>query len=310
MDLRQLSALQAVADHGSFSAAARALHTVQSNISTHVARLERELGVTLVDRAAGTVTEEGMVVVQRARRIRSELDALLSDVSSLRDEVHGAARVGVIGTTARWLVPLLVDGLGKAHPQVHLVVVDATTSMLLPQLNRGELDLAVANLPTGDGEVTEEPLFDEDRVLIAPSDHPLAAFDVLTLEQVADHELLLSAVGTVFRSELDADAAARGVTLRAKAEVDGLRLAASLAFQGFGAAVLPSSAAPGWLEPAGRWKRIPLTGLSPRSVGLVQRRRGLPSAAARAAAQVIREVVRVSGPDQPGIHPATSASDS
>jgi DNA-binding transcriptional LysR family regulator len=132
MDLRQLSALLAVADHGTFSAAARALHTVQSNVSTHVARLERELGVTLVDRANSTITEEGRVVVDRARRIRAELEALSSDVASMHDEITGSARVGVIGTTARWLVPILFDRLSKEHPNVRLVVVDATTSMLLP----------------------------------------------------------------------------------------------------------------------------------------------------------------------------------
>ena len=53
MDVRQLSALVAIADHGTFSAAARALFTVQSNVSSHIARLEKELGVTLVDRAQG-----------------------------------------------------------------------------------------------------------------------------------------------------------------------------------------------------------------------------------------------------------------
>ena len=53
MDLRQLTTLVAIADHGSFSAAARALYTVQSNVSGHIARLERELGVTLVDRQRG-----------------------------------------------------------------------------------------------------------------------------------------------------------------------------------------------------------------------------------------------------------------
>jgi molybdenum-dependent DNA-binding transcriptional regulator ModE len=66
MDLRQLRALVAVADHESFSAAARSLHTVQSNVSTHIARLERELRVTLVDRANGQLTPEGLVVVARA----------------------------------------------------------------------------------------------------------------------------------------------------------------------------------------------------------------------------------------------------
>jgi LysR family hydrogen peroxide-inducible transcriptional activator len=210
----------------------------------------------------------------------------------------------MIGTTARWLAPLLIEGLATGHPHVQLVVVDATTSLLLPQLSRGELDLAVANLPTGDPEVIEEQLFDEDRMVVAPADHPLAAHRELTLQQLADHELILAAKGTVFRSELDADAVANGVELRAKAEVDGLRLVASLAFQGFGAAVLPASATPGWLESSGRWARIPVKGLAPRSVGLLRRRRGLPSAAARAAREVVRTAVREQGRFQPGIHPA------
>ena len=66
MDLRQLTTLVAIADHGSFSAAARALYTVQSNVSGHVARLERELGVTLVDRQRGGLTDEGVIVVERS----------------------------------------------------------------------------------------------------------------------------------------------------------------------------------------------------------------------------------------------------
>ena len=68
MELRQLAALVAVADHGSFSAAADALHTVQSNISNHVARLEKELGVQLIDRQGCLLTEAGAAVAERARR--------------------------------------------------------------------------------------------------------------------------------------------------------------------------------------------------------------------------------------------------
>ncbi len=75
MDLRQLAALVAIADHGSFSAAAKALFTVQSNVSGHIARLERELGATLVDRQRGGLTDEGVLVVEHARRIQRELDA-------------------------------------------------------------------------------------------------------------------------------------------------------------------------------------------------------------------------------------------
>jgi DNA-binding transcriptional LysR family regulator len=302
MDLKQLQALTAIADHGSFSAAARALHTVQSNISTHVARLERELGVTLVDRSTGSLTDEGIAVVNRARRIHGELEALAADVASLGDTVSGNARLGVIGTTARWLVPPLVDRMRTHHPDVRLVVVDATTTSLVPQLAAGALDLAVVNLPVDEPEVTLDPLFDEDAVLVAPLGHPLADRREVSLSELGDHELLLSAPGTAFRDELDAAARAAGTVLSAQAEIDGMRLLASLAFQGFGAAVLPASAAPGWV--GGQWVRVPVTGAPGRVVGLARRRRGLPSAPARALHDVLVDVVTSEGARQPNIHPA------
>src|SRR4051794_16148297 len=147
MDIRQLAALVAVSDHGTFSAAADALHTVQSNVSTHVRRLERELGAQLVDRAGCRLTAEGEVVVARARRIQFELDALIADLAALRDEVTGAVRFGVISSTARWLVPLLLETMRERHPGVSVVVVDASTTSLAPQVVNGRLDLAVINLP-------------------------------------------------------------------------------------------------------------------------------------------------------------------
>ena len=163
MDLRQLTALVALAETGSFSAAARALHTVQSNVSTHVARLEKELGVTLVHRSGGGLTDEGLAVVSRARHIQAELEALNADVAALRDEVSGTVRLGCIGTSARWLVPLVLEEVTRRHPKVHVIVVDATTTSLIPRLLADELDLAVVNMPITQPEVLAEPLFDEDR---------------------------------------------------------------------------------------------------------------------------------------------------
>ena len=301
MDLRQLNALLAVAEHGSFSAAARALHTVQSNVSTHVARLERELGTTLIDRSSGTLTEEGEAVVARARRIQSELDALAADVASLHHEVAGSVRIGVIGTTARWLVPPLMESMARTHPKVHVVVLDATTSSLLPQLESGQLDLAVVNLPMNDPDLTSTPLFEEDHVLIAPKDTALFGRDTIKLVELDQVPLLLEPQGTGFRDHLDARAAEVGATLVPQAEVDGMRLLASLAFQGFGPAIVPASAAPSLA--GAEWSRIPVEGLQRRAVGLARRRRGLPSAPARALREVLAEVIIAAGAHEPGIHP-------
>jgi len=302
MDLRQLNALLAVADTGSFSAAARALHTVQSNVSTHVARLERELDSTLVDRASGTLTEEGEVVAARARIVARELDALVSDLSALHADVVGRVRLGVIGTTGRWLVPPLVVALEERFPHVRLVIVDATTSSLLPQVINGSLDLAVINLPADEPELVTEPLFDEDPVLVTPTNHPLATADRVTLAEVAQHRVLLEPQGTGFRDLIDEHALAAGVTLNPLAEIDGMRLLASLAFQGFGPAILPASAAPGWI--GGDWKRVPVDGLDGRTVGLALRRRGLVPAPVRAMRDVLRDVVSAEAPAQFGIRPA------
>ena len=96
MDIKQLDALTAVAEYGRFSTAARALNTVQSNISTHIARLENELGAILIDRSAGLLTSEGQVVLTRARRINAELEAMRDDVASMSSHVTGKVSLGII----------------------------------------------------------------------------------------------------------------------------------------------------------------------------------------------------------------------
>ena len=299
MDLRQLAALTAVAEAGSFSAAARRLHTVQSNVSTHVARLEKELGAGLVDRATGVLTDEGEAVVARARRIQHEIESLRADVESMLHEVSGPVRLGCIGTTSRWLVPRLLERMAEHHPRVHVVIVDATTTSLVPQVVAESLDLAVINLPLSPHELATEPLFDEDRIILAPTGHPLAAHARVDLADLADHELLLEPRGTAFRDELDVEAARIGVEMRVQAEIDGIRLLTSLAFEGFGAAMVPATAAPPWIEPSCR--RVAVDGLMPRSVGLAMPRRGRLSAPARAVRAVVRELV--SATEQDGVHP-------
>jgi len=306
MDLRQLHALLAVAEHRSFSAAARALHTVQSNVSTHVARLEQEVGSRLIDRVRGELTPEGEIVADRARRILGELRSIEHDLTSMRDEVSGHVRLGIIGTTARWLAAPLLETLAEQHPRIDVVIIEATTTSLLPQLISERLDAAVVNLPVDDPDVDTRSLFSEERIIVAPNGHPLASKKRVTLAEAAEHELLLPPVGTAFRDEIETDARRAGITLSAMAEIDGLRLLSSLAFQGYGAALLPASAAPLYLS--GEWVRIPVDGLSPRAVGCAVPRRSPPSAPTRAVVDTIVDLVTEAGPQHAAIEPFVDAS--
>jgi len=287
MELRHLQVLVAVAEEGSFSAAADHLGTVQSNVSAHVARLEKELAVTLVDRRAGRLTEEGELALARAYRVLSELEALATDVGALRSEVTGTVRVGMIGTTARWLVPALMSDLKSSHPKLRLVVTEAPTSGLEPQLAAGRLDLAVLTHPVPGRDLISEPLFEEEIVLVTRADNdPTGGRTVIALKDLADFELLLPATGSAFRTEIDTATKPAGVRLRPLVEVDGVRLLASLAFDGHGPALLPSTAVSEFLRP--QMRLVTVDGMVRRQVGLATRSRGMPSAPARAVISALR----------------------
>jgi LysR family hydrogen peroxide-inducible transcriptional activator len=300
MDVRQLAAIVAVADHGTFSAAARALYTVQSNVSGHVAKLERELGASLVDRANGALTEEGERVVERARRVLNEIDDIAADIASLDDDISGDARVGVIGTTARWLMPLLLGETAERHPRVHPIVTEGSTTALVPGLLSGQLNAAIIHLPVDDPELVVEPLFAEDLLLLVHDSHPLAERDEMSLTELEEVPLLLPPKGAALRRVLDRAAGSVDVTLRAQAEIDGVRLLASLAFDGYGAAIVPATAAPRRIE-AG-FHRVTVPELPRRVVAWARRRRPAPSAATVAVSDVLTDIVHTHGLDQPGVH--------
>ena len=302
MELRHLQALAAVAEQGSFSAAAEMLGTVQSNVSAHVARLERELKTTLVDRSASRLNPEGEIVLARANRVIDEVSALGADLAALNAEVTGTVRAGMIGTTARWLVPVLLDEIGARFPRLRIVVAEGTSLALQPRVALGRLDAAVLTLPVPGRDLVTEPLFDEDLVLVVPVEgDPLPGRSEVSLAELSSFRLLLPAPGTPFRAEIDAAIKPAGIKLEPRAEFDGVRLIASLTFEGYGPAVLPATAVPPHLR--SRFRPVAIRGLPPRRVHLALRARGLPAAPTRAFLATLRELVR-SGDLPEGLHRA------
>lgn len=289
MDLRQLNALVAIAEHGSFSAAADALATVQSNVSTHLKKLEVELGSQLVDRASGELTEAGVLAVDRARRVLAELDALNSDVTALSSAISGTVRLGAIGTVARWLIPELLEALPKSHPLLELVFCESTSLGIDRQLAIGYVDLGVLVLPASGSEVRSVALFEEDLGLALPTSHPLASRDSLDITDLAQLPLILPMPGSNYRDALDAIAAHERVTLQPRAETDSLRLIQALTLEGCGYSILPTSALPGGDDSG--WKLVPVEGIAPRVVGVVQRRSGKPAAPVRAVLEELEAII-------------------
>jgi LysR family hydrogen peroxide-inducible transcriptional activator len=231
-----------------------------------------------------------------------ELDGIVADVAAVNHAVAGTVRLGMIGTTGRWLVPRLLEVVAERHPGIHLVLVEGTTTTLEQQLTTGRLDLAVVNLPVPDRDVVIQPLFDEDIVLVVDRTHRLAERARIGLADLDGLDVLLPLPGTAFRDELDAACRAGKVVLKPKAEIDGVRLLASLTFEGHGPAILPATALPEWL--GDRWRPVAVEGLPRRHIGVAQRRLGLPTAPARAVHTLVRELVDGEAELPLGVHPA------
>ena len=207
----------------------------------------------------------------------------------------------MIGTTGRWLVPQLFDLLRVRHPHIHLNVAEGSSVQLEQQLASGQLDLAVVTFPLSGDEIMAAQLFDEDLVAVLPPGHFLADETSLPSSAWRRSSSCCRRPGTALRAEIDGATGPARVVLRPAMELDGVRLIASLAFDGYGPAILPATAVPGHLR--GRFSVLPVTGLPRRRVGVAQRRRGLPSAPARAVIDVLGVVVNdvLSMPE--GIHP-------
>lgn len=290
MEIRQLEALVGIADHGTFSAAADVLGTVQSNISNRVARLEAELGTELVDRATGALSESGEVVVERARRVLHEVRAIASDVSELRSDIRGEVNLGMIGTAGRWVVPLLLEALRTNFPHVTLRISEGTNSALEPRLVNGQLDLAVLAWPVISPELSERDLFTEDLVVIAHRDHPLnREAKPLSFEIISHYDVLLPLRGTPIRREIDEASRQAGIELNAIVELDGLRTIASMTFDGHGPSILPAT----MLSPHLRanFVALEISGIARRRVVLAARRFGFPPAPVRAIHSLLVEIV-------------------
>jgi LysR family hydrogen peroxide-inducible transcriptional activator len=289
MELRHLETLLAIAEEGSFTAAADALATVQSNVSDQVRQLENELGVPLLvrSRRGAEPTEFGLLVLERARRVQRELEALRGDLALLQGLEAGYARLGVVGTASRWLVPALVADLRERAPGVRLRVNEGASERLFAELVDGELAQAVVTEPVNDRRLAVEPLLEEAVVGVVGRNVELPR-EPVPLAVFAQLPLVLPPEPNPLRIEVDRAAAEAGTELRVPVEVEGIRLIADLVLAGDYASILPETAIPPELTTA---RTVRISGIPPRRLAMVTARDAQMSLADQAVHDSVRSLI-------------------
>lgn len=195
MKFQQLECVLRIVENGnSISAAAAALHTSQPGVSRQLQLLENELGIEIFHRTRNRVvglTEPGALVVERARRVLSEVEALTSLREDLAASDRGPLTIATTHTHARYVLPDVIGSFVSDYPNVQISLKQGDPEGICRLVDDGEADLAIGTeVLTSYPRLVNLACFSLDRVVVAPDGHPILDEDELTLESIAAHPVI------------------------------------------------------------------------------------------------------------------------
>jgi DNA-binding transcriptional LysR family regulator len=194
MDIANLSAFLAIAQAGSFSAAAQQLHLTQPAISKRIALLEAELQVRLFDRLGRQVvlTEAGLALRPRAQRILEELADTRRLLDTLGEHVTGTLSLATSHHVGLHRLPPLLREFAARYPQAELDIRFVGSEQAYVQVLQGEVELAVTTLsPETQQPLHATPVWDDPLQIMVAADHPLATKKKVSLADIAAHPAVL-----------------------------------------------------------------------------------------------------------------------
>ncbi|HVD48392.1 MAG TPA: LysR family transcriptional regulator [Gaiellaceae bacterium] len=244
IEIRHLTALEAVAEEGSFRRAATRLGYVQSAISEQIAALERIVGQRLVERSRGAgaleLTEAGEILLAHATAIVGRVKAAEADLGALADGSAGSLRLGIYQSVGARVIPRLLPRYARDWPDVRVLPREAPTDAgLFEFVERGELELSFADLPLHPGPFESVELLRDPYVLLVAADSPLALEGgPVGLDDIAELPLIGHWTCRVL-PRVEAELRAQGVEPNFVFRSDILSTVQALVGAGVGSAIIP-----------------------------------------------------------------------
>jgi LysR family hydrogen peroxide-inducible transcriptional activator len=201
VELRQIRYVLAVAEERSFSKAAARLHLAQPSLSQQIAKLEKNLGVSLFHRLPQHVelTDAGMRFVQVAQNLLGQVEGLEREMRSFAKGESGRLIVGSLPITGAYVLPRVIPAFTQQFPGVELQLVEETSSNLEQLLVRGKIDISLLTMPIADPSIAAEPAIHEEIYLAVPPNHPVAGQAEVDLATLANQPFILLKEGQGFR---------------------------------------------------------------------------------------------------------------
>jgi DNA-binding transcriptional LysR family regulator len=268
VSIKQFKALVAASQHGSFSAAAEALHLTQSAVSMQVNALEKSLGTSLFDRSHRPLhlTASGQIVLAKAREILRHFDGI-QDALAETQPYSGVFRLGAVPTTLTNILPRAVMLLTEQEPRLTLNVISGLSGVLAEQVRKSEIDAALISEPTHlQNDLEWSPVARQKIVIVAPPDSTEKdAFDVFK-----SYPYIRFNRGAWAAPLIENRLAEMGISMDTRAEIESIESICMMVAAGFGASIIPDT---GMRVPFSPRLRVLEFGSPPtfRTIGLLSR---------------------------------------
>jgi len=191
LNIQLLEQFVVLARTKNFTRAAEELHLSQSSLSRSMQRLEEQFGVAVLERKPREVvlTDAGELLLERAKSILNSVEDLFCEISQMGRK--NRVRLGVIPTIAPFYLPHFLGEFCQRHPDIAVIVQEDTTENLIKRCDHGEIDVVILALPVESRHLRVESLFDEELLLVLPTNHLLAQQQKISLADVADYPFVM-----------------------------------------------------------------------------------------------------------------------
>lgn len=260
----RLRILQMVAEHGTVTAAAHALHYTPSAVSYQLRQLAADVGVELVAQQGRGIrlTHAARVLLHHAERLQEQWERARAELAATTGEPTGQVTLCGFSTAASRLLPPAAAGLRDTYPHLTVRIIEAEPDRCFDLLLSEEADLALLVVtadspPMTDHRFDQQPLLDDPLDLVVPQGHPLTRRRRVTLADAAREPWILGTPGTTYHQLVLTACLSAGFTPHIAHHADEWDTGTALVAHGFGVILVPRLAR---LRDDSPVARIPLHG--------------------------------------------------
>jgi DNA-binding transcriptional LysR family regulator len=224
VEIKQMQYFLCLAEEKNVTRAARRLNIVQPALSMQIARLEAELGQKLFDRSVHgmTLTSAGETLLRLTAPIVRDAEYARQEMAQLGGRISGRVSVGLITSVAQSTMASSSATVASRYPEIILSACEGYTETLIDWVNSGQLDFALINVPRRRTPLAAHQVMDEEMVFACRKNGPIEPPAKLRFDHIADFDLVLPSKRHGLRLILDEHAAAVGIDLRPRLELDTL----------------------------------------------------------------------------------------